>query len=336
MTERCYCYGCEREVLASPLPDLELGCASCGSTCLERLAPPAPTLPAEATDAGAEATNQPSLAALGEELSTLQGLLQMQRAQRPLQRAHRHYLNMDTARRRHQGQIGSRYLPGGTGTRHVGVICDGCGAQDFSGVRYRCLRCRDYDLCSVCHSQRGVMHPSHPFEAITTPRRPGSQMSQMVANLASSPTRTVVAVVEIGLQDLGDARSGLEDPTVAWWLADDKRLVKVEDVAQDQPGWSCPICSEGLEVHDSNGWVVRICTAESEATPASNSKENVSEDNEVTSDVTSEQPLSAESEKKERLHGHIYHEACLRRWLVKRNSCPVCRRSPVVPPSTAF
>lgn len=28
---------------------------------------------------------------------------------------------------------------------------------------------------------------------------------------------------------------------------------------------------------------------------------------------------------------HVYHESCLRGWLVRKNNCPVCRRSPIVP-----
>ena len=37
-------------------------------------------------------------------------------------------------------------------TKHVGVICDRCGEHDFSGLRYKCACCADFDLCAKCHA----------------------------------------------------------------------------------------------------------------------------------------------------------------------------------------
>ncbi|CAD6188587.1 unnamed protein product [Caenorhabditis auriculariae] len=34
---------------------------------------------------------------------------------------------------------------------HIGVSCDGCSITAFSGHRYKCLRCNDYDLCQHCY-----------------------------------------------------------------------------------------------------------------------------------------------------------------------------------------
>jgi hypothetical protein len=40
------------------------------------------------------------------------------------------------------------------GGRHLGYICDSCGAVDFPGYRYKCAVCFDYDLCAQCHGQK--------------------------------------------------------------------------------------------------------------------------------------------------------------------------------------
>lgn len=42
--------------------------------------------------------------------------------------------------------IGHRRMGGS----HIGVTCDGCGKSNFSGLRYKCEECFDYDLCHEC------------------------------------------------------------------------------------------------------------------------------------------------------------------------------------------
>eukprot|EP00029_Vermamoeba_vermiformis_P007706 TRINITY_DN3410_c0_g1_i1.p1 TRINITY_DN3410_c0_g1~~TRINITY_DN3410_c0_g1_i1.p1 ORF type:complete len:547 (-),score=174.66 TRINITY_DN3410_c0_g1_i1:44-1585(-) len=39
-------------------------------------------------------------------------------------------------------------------TTHEGVSCDGCGKENFTGSRYRCLTCEDYDLCEECYTNQ--------------------------------------------------------------------------------------------------------------------------------------------------------------------------------------
>lgn len=42
--------------------------------------------------------------------------------------------------------------------RHLDIICDGCDAEVI-GFRYKCLQCRDYDLCMRCEAK--LVHDEH-------------------------------------------------------------------------------------------------------------------------------------------------------------------------------
>lgn len=167
----------------------------------------------------------------------------------------------------------------------------------------------------MCHAQREEVHPGHDFEAISTPR----PTLQSLMGLASAAEFTVVTFIEIRLEgEDADGSSGLEDWQVAWWLAQDKRIADMDHISAQDPNWACPICSEGMEAEESHGWLVRICT------PCEEAGSQAREPDETT---------EAEKARGEQ-EGHIYHEACLRKWLLKKNSCPVCRQSPVMPPPT--
>lgn len=108
--------------------------------------------------------------------------------------------------------------------------------------------------------------------------------------------RTMVVSIDFSIDEREEEQiSGLGTEQVAWWLAQDQRLADYDHVAAMDPPWCCPICTEGLEGEQAHGWLVTIC-------------------GEGCDD------------------GHLYHEACLREWLLKSNTCPVCRRNPVVCP----
>ena len=53
------------------------------------------------------------------------------------------------------------------GPLHVGVTCDGCGFAIY-GVRYKCLVCPDYDLCSSC--EKKGEHVDHNMVTIKDPQ----------------------------------------------------------------------------------------------------------------------------------------------------------------------
>ncbi|KAF8589545.1 cysteine proteinase [Ramaria rubella] len=51
---------------------------------------------------------------------------------------------------------------------HEGIICDGCRTDPVIGVRWKCLKCNDYDLCDACHSSGA--HPlDHQMLRVETP-----------------------------------------------------------------------------------------------------------------------------------------------------------------------
>ena len=47
--------------------------------------------------------------------------------------------------------------------------CDGCGWRTFSGDRYKCTVCADYDLCQACYDRNVHLDTSHTFMKIRTP-----------------------------------------------------------------------------------------------------------------------------------------------------------------------
>merc|ERR1711923_330582 len=54
--------------------------------------------------------------------------------------------------------------------------CDGCGQQPIVGLRFKCIQCADYDLCSKCFLQKHDIHAGeckdHEFALI--PLDPGT------------------------------------------------------------------------------------------------------------------------------------------------------------------
>ncbi|KAJ8539194.1 hypothetical protein ON010_g12677 [Phytophthora cinnamomi] len=58
-------------------------------------------------------------------------------------------------RKCHEDAIATlRYIMEG---RHLGFICDSCGETDFTGARYNCAVCSDYDLCAACNDAARVL-----------------------------------------------------------------------------------------------------------------------------------------------------------------------------------
>jgi len=73
----------------------------------------------------------------------------------------------------YDGQRLQRVDPAAVAVKHVNFSCDGCGASDFSGLRFHCTECKDFDLCARCHAQ-GATPGSHSREHKMTAIEPPS------------------------------------------------------------------------------------------------------------------------------------------------------------------
>lgn len=63
------------------------------------------------------------------------------------------------------------------GNVHVGVKCNGCGANPIRGVRYWCENCEDYNLCEKCADEEYKHHDRmHVFLRCIRPLPPKAQM----------------------------------------------------------------------------------------------------------------------------------------------------------------
>ena len=56
---------------------------------------------------------------------------------------------------------------------HPDIICNNCDAKPIMGIRYKCLNCKNYDLCSICEvifmRRYDVHDPTHIFAKIVNP-----------------------------------------------------------------------------------------------------------------------------------------------------------------------
>ena len=45
---------------------------------------------------------------------------------------------------------------------HKNSKCSECGVSPIEGIKYECLRCKSYELCSICEKKFGEIH-GHPL-----------------------------------------------------------------------------------------------------------------------------------------------------------------------------
>ncbi|KOC64396.1 E3 ubiquitin-protein ligase MIB2 [Habropoda laboriosa] len=63
-----------------------------------------------------------------------------------------------------------------TGVKHANIICDGCKRHGIIGIRWKCIQCCDYDLCTQCY-MADVHNLSHCFERFQTANSVGVQLT---------------------------------------------------------------------------------------------------------------------------------------------------------------
>lgn len=65
------------------------------------------------------------------------------------------------------GAVGAESNTDSPQAHHYNVICDGCEGSVF-GFRYKCLECKDFDLCMTCEGKQ--MHKEHTMLRVPEPQ----------------------------------------------------------------------------------------------------------------------------------------------------------------------
>lgn len=63
------------------------------------------------------------------------------------------------------------FVHSGIGTKHYQVYCNNCGAMEFTGKRYKCLECLDFDLCEACEASGCHPHVMLRIMAAQQPKK---------------------------------------------------------------------------------------------------------------------------------------------------------------------
>lgn len=98
---------------------------------------------------------------------------------------------------------------------HRGTRCDSCGEFPIRGVRWHCINCPDYDLCSNCEAQTPNVHPrTHVFAKIKIPISTLAQPHQVHDLWYPGDPRRHWPTLKVTLRKRLVSETGLEDVAI--------------------------------------------------------------------------------------------------------------------------
>jgi len=115
----------------------------------------------------------------------------------------------------YQGAFDLRIWDNATiGVKHPNIVCDGCKRQGISGMRWKCLKCSDFDLCTQCFME-DHHDLSHPFSLYENSSSLGVPVNER-KNMSKIPVKGIFVGAKVirgpdwdwGNQDGGDGKVG--------------------------------------------------------------------------------------------------------------------------------
>ncbi|XP_021361019.1 E3 ubiquitin-protein ligase MIB2-like isoform X2 [Mizuhopecten yessoensis] len=100
----------------------------------------------------------------------------------------------------YQGAYDLRVLDNApTGVKHPNIICDGCKKQGIQGMRWKCTKCHDFDLCTECYmsDKHDLGHSflrfeTSPSKGVKMPKRKDSVNSNKIQSWGIFPGARVL------------------------------------------------------------------------------------------------------------------------------------------------
>lgn len=251
-----------------------------------------------------------------------------------------------TAAQRREQRL--RALAEADAATHFGVQCAGCKASALVGVRFRCIICEEYNLCTLCFANEGT-HAQHTFECVRRPGQPWEAADR--GALARAVRERLAAGAAAGAAadggGEGDALRLLGDPSEGSAEAQLARLARVQMPLERLVG-SGGHCAGGAD-EEARGETAGAGSvgrrADGPVPPSADTQPARSR----PASAAPAQPAPnlarcAHCRRVARKHqwfkalrcGHHLHESCLPDWLREHHGrCPTCREGALTPAAIA-